>query len=68
MNVNEMKILVCDDSIVSRKKLRDYILALGCTEVFEAANGEEAIELYNRENPTWFLWILLCQKWMASLQ
>lgn len=51
MNVAEMKVLVCDDSIVSRKKLKDYILSLGCKNVYEAANGEEAIEQYNMEKP-----------------
>ena len=51
MNVKDMKILVCDDSIVSRRKLKDYILTLGCTEVLEAANGQEAIELYNTSKP-----------------
>jgi len=51
MNIKDMKILVCDDSIVSRRKLKDYILTLGCTEVLEAANGQEAIELYNTSKP-----------------
>lgn len=51
MNVKDMKILVCDDSIVSRRKLKDYIMTLGCSQVLEAANGEEAIELYNKSKP-----------------
>ena len=51
MNVKDMKILVCDDSIVSRRKLKDFIMTLGCGEVLEAANGEEAIELYNKAKP-----------------
>lgn len=51
MNVKDMKILVCDDSIVSRKKLKDFIMSLGCTTVLEAANGQEAIDLYNTSKP-----------------
>ncbi len=51
MNINEMKVLVCDDSILSRKKLKDSIVALGCNEVFEAADGEEAISKYKETNP-----------------
>ncbi len=51
MNIKDMKILVCDDSIVSRKKLKDYIMTLGCQEVIEASNGEEAITLYNSSKP-----------------
>ena len=51
MNINEMKVLVCDDSILSRKKLKDSIIALGCKEVFEAADGEEAVIKYKETNP-----------------
>ena len=51
MNISELKILVCDDSILARKKLKDYIISLGCTEVFEAADGEEAIAQYEVNKP-----------------
>ncbi len=51
MNINELKVLVCDDSILSRKKLKDCILALGCAETFEAADGEEAIAQYEANKP-----------------
>lgn len=51
MNINELRILVCDDSILSRKKLKDCIINLGCAEVFEAADGEEAIAQYEAKKP-----------------
>ncbi len=51
MNINELKVLVCDDSILSRKKLKDCILSLGCAEVFEAADGEEAVTQYKENAP-----------------
>lgn len=51
MNVKEMKVLICDDSILSRKKLKDCVLALGCSAVYEASNGEEAIEIYKKYVP-----------------
>ncbi len=51
MNINELKVLVCDDSILVRKKLKDCIISLGCPEVFEAANGEEAISQYDANRP-----------------
>lgn len=51
MNINELKILVCDDSILSRKKLKDCVIALGCTNVFEAADGEEAVKQYETNKP-----------------
>ncbi len=51
MTINEFKVLVCDDSILSRKKLKDCILSVGCAEVFEAADGEEAIAQYEANRP-----------------
>ena len=51
MNINELRILVCDDSILSRKKLKDCIIALGCAKVFEAADGEEAIAQFESQKP-----------------
>ncbi|MCI8670002.1 MAG: response regulator [Lachnospiraceae bacterium] len=51
MTINEFKVLVCDDSILSRKKLKDCILSMGCAEVFEAADGEEAIAQYEANRP-----------------
>jgi two-component system chemotaxis response regulator CheY len=51
MNINELKILVCDDSILSRKKLKDCVVALGCAEVAEAADGEEAVKQYETHRP-----------------
>ena len=51
MITNELKILICDDSVLSRKKLKDCILALGCAEVFEASDGEQAVTQYNEHKP-----------------
>lgn len=51
MNINELKVLVSDDSILSRKKLKDCIMSFGCTEVYEAADGEEAIAQYEAHKP-----------------
>ena len=51
MQVSDMTILICDDSMVARKKLTDYFVSLGCKEVLEAANGKEAIEIYARRLP-----------------
>ena len=51
MNINELKILVCDDSLLARKRLKDCIISFGCSSIFEAANGEEAIAQYNDNKP-----------------
>lgn len=51
MNISELKVLVCDDSILSRKKLKDCIISLGCAEVYEAADGEEAVVQFEANKP-----------------
>lgn len=46
-----IKILICDDSITIRKKLRGAI-ELNCPiEFFEAKNGIEAVEFYKNKQP-----------------
>jgi two-component system, chemotaxis family, chemotaxis protein CheY len=51
MELNALKILVCDDSILIRKKLKDCVQSFGCSQVFEALNGQEAIDLYKELGP-----------------
>lgn len=45
------KILIGDDSILARKQLKDILTSLGCTNFLDAANGQEAIDLYKAEKP-----------------
>ncbi len=51
MDINNMTILICDDSILIRKKLKESINKAGCTSILEAANGDEAINLYKTKKP-----------------
>ncbi len=51
MKISELKILICDDSILVRKKLTDILKKLGITAVNEAVDGVEAVELYKEYNP-----------------
>ncbi|MBE5939454.1 MAG: response regulator [Lachnospiraceae bacterium] len=51
MVIGETKVLICDDSILSRKKMKDFLVAAGCKEVFEAADGETAVETYKANKP-----------------
>ena len=46
-----MKILICDDSLMIRRQLKNLILSLGEYEVFEAENGSKAIEVYKENKP-----------------
>ena len=51
MLISEAKILVGDDSILARKQLIDILTEYGGTNFIEAANGQDAIDKYNQENP-----------------
>lgn len=46
------KVMVCDDSIFVRKKMRDILALLGVNNVIEAENGQQAVDKYKSENPT----------------
>jgi two-component system chemotaxis response regulator CheY len=50
MEVN-LKILLVDDSVLIRKKLRSILEKCRCKDIFEAENGEKAIELVKLEQP-----------------
>lgn len=51
MNISDMKILICDDSILSRKKFKDCIVNMGCNDIYEAADGEEVVNVYKEVHP-----------------
>jgi two-component system chemotaxis response regulator CheY len=45
------KILICDDSLLVRKKLKDCLLDYGNFEILEAADGETSISAFKRFKP-----------------
>jgi len=51
MTENSIKILVCDDSMLMRKKLKDVLKDCGYEDVLEATNGQEAIGIYKDSKP-----------------
>lgn len=52
MDLTNKKILVCDDSILARKQLKDAINQFSeGAEFIEAKNGAETITLYKENNP-----------------
>lgn len=51
MGINEGKILICDDSILARKQLKDIISVAGTPTILEANNGETAVQIYKDEKP-----------------
>lgn len=51
MTENSLKILVCDDSMLIRKKLKEVLKSCGCNNISEAANGQEAVDKYKESSP-----------------
>ena len=46
------KVLICDDSLLIRRQLTDYLTqSRKDVEIIEAANGKEALEKYRKERP-----------------
>ena len=51
MTLETIKILICDDSILARKKLKDFLTSLGCTQLIDAADGQMAVDTYKSKKP-----------------
>lgn len=51
MSDNLLKVLICDDSILMRKKLKESLNQCGSFEFLEATNGQAAIDTYKEKNP-----------------
>jgi two-component system chemotaxis response regulator CheY len=51
MAENSLKVLICDDSILMRKKLKDSLASCGCLDIIEATDGEKAVDMYKENNP-----------------
>lgn len=51
MDINTMKILITDDSVLARKQLKDIILTMGAPTFFEAIDGEDCVEKFKEHSP-----------------
>ncbi|NHN33959.1 response regulator [Paenibacillus agricola] len=47
----DLKILLCDDSLLVRKKLKGALAEQGFTQLFEAVDGEEAVAFCQTKQP-----------------
>ena len=45
-------VLVVDDSAYARRRVRRFLEAIGCTNVAEAEDGDEALRLFERDRHT----------------
>lgn len=63
MNINDITILICDDSILARKQIKDFISTLGSPVFVEASDGQMAIDMYKEHHPNMvFLDIVMPKK------
>ncbi|MCR5025667.1 MAG: response regulator [Lachnospiraceae bacterium] len=51
MDITDLKILICDDSLLARKNLRDGLKGLGCKNITEVFDGQAAIDSYKSDRP-----------------
>lgn len=51
MSENSLKILICDDSMLMRKKLKDSLTLCGSFDILEATDGQKAVDIYKEKNP-----------------
>ncbi len=51
MGNNKPTILVCDDSLLVRKKMKDCLSEIGDYNIVEAANGQSSVELFKQNDP-----------------
>lgn len=52
MTADTLKILICDDSVLSRRQLNTFLLSIGYSNIVEASDGNAAVEAYKKEHPT----------------
>lgn len=51
-----MKILIVEDEVLIREGMSDYLMECGY-EVFEAGDGQEALDLFSERHQIWSCWI-----------
>lgn len=51
MDISSKKFLICDDSILARKQIKDIILELGEPVIIEAIDGNKCVEAYKEHHP-----------------
>lgn len=49
--IMDKKVMIVDDAMFMRRVIRKNLEEIGCSDVIEAENGEEAMKLYHQEKP-----------------
>ncbi len=51
MERSEIKVLICDDSLLARKNLTDKLDSCGIKNILSVTDGQSAIDTYKAERP-----------------
>ncbi|UOE95392.1 response regulator [Alkalihalobacillus sp. LMS39] len=51
MELKDIKVLICDDSVLIRKKLKEALTNLGCETIIEAEDGQVAVHRCKEHYP-----------------
>lgn len=51
MSEKKVKVLICDDSMLMRKKLKESLTLCGSFDILEATDGQKAVDSYKENNP-----------------
>lgn len=51
MSKENPKFLICDDSVLARRKLVDTLNSLGYDNIVSVSNGQEAVDTYKADRP-----------------
>ena len=60
-----MKILIVEDEVLIREGMSDYLMECGY-EVFEAGDGQEALDIFHREAPDLVLLESSFPRWRSA--
>lgn len=51
MKISKLKVMLCDDSPLIRKKIAEILARVGITDIVNAEDGNEAVEKYKEHKP-----------------
>ncbi|MBO6229012.1 MAG: response regulator [Ruminiclostridium sp.] len=51
MKISEITVMLCDDSPLIRKKLAEMLSRIGITNIINAEDGEQAVDIYKEKKP-----------------
>ncbi|MBO6303191.1 MAG: response regulator [Ruminiclostridium sp.] len=51
MKISDITVMICDDSPLVRKKISEILARVGITNMINAEDGEQAVEIYKEKSP-----------------